>query len=148
MQSLGKNFSEVQSRSLLTRENTRTPNTYIRLIPNPSSTSALASSSTSDLRNKTPCVSPPPHQRHQIRTRSALHPCMRQVADHLIHPPLVPVIEPSSEVLPVLGFDVFVDLGFAEDTVDRHSDVVVNLCEDLLAAVGGHRCLWLGWILQ
>jgi len=127
------------------REDALTPDTYIPLLPHPSSTPALVSSSTSDLRNKTPRVSPPPHQRHQIRTRSALHPRVCQVADHLIHHPLVPVIELGSEVLPILGCDVFVGLGFAEDTVDRHGDVVVDLCEDLLAAVGGHRCIWLGW---
>ena len=128
------------------REDTRKPDIYVLLIPNPSSVFALASSSTSDLRNKTPRVSSSPHQRHQIRTWSALHPCMRQVADHLIHPPLVPVIEPSSEVLPVFGCNAFVGLSFAEDTVERHGNVVVDLREDLLAAVGGHRCIWLGLV--
>jgi len=128
------------------REDARTPDTYIPLPPHPSSIFPLAWSSTSDLRHKTPRVSAPPHQRHKIRTRSALHPCMRQVANHLIHPPLVPVIEPTSEVLPVFGCNAFVGLSFAEDTVERHGNVVVDLCEDLLAAVGGHRCIWLGLV--
>ena len=133
---------------MLIREDTRKPDTYIPIPPCPSSRSALASSSISDLRNKAPRVSAPPYQRHQIRTWGALHPCVCQVADHLIYYPLVPVIEPSSEVLPFLGCNVVVDLSFAEDTVDRHGDVVVDFCEDLLAAIGGHRCVWLGWVLQ
>ena len=128
------------------REDTPTPDTHIPLLPHPSSKSALVSSSASNLRNKTSRVSAPPHQCHQIRTRIALHPCMRQVADHLIHPPLVHVIEPSSEGLPVLGCAVFVGLHFAKDTIDRHGDVVVDFYEDLFAAVGGHRCVWLGWV--
>ena len=102
---------------------------------------AMASSLVSKHSKQTPRILAPPDQCHQICTRCTVHPRRCQVSDYVVQLLLIFFALAGDQFLPVLGFDVFVALAFAEDVVCSHSDVVVGGHQDLLAAVGGHLCV-------